>query len=176
MHAEALNWLKGQVRADATLLGRHGIDIGGRNVNGSIQTIFRPASWMALDHEEGRGVDIVADLRGYQPFRTWGLVACTEVAEHLEKDDLVLLIQTLWRCCSHDGVVLFTAATDPRKPHSAVGSPVVPAGEPYNNVNVEELSHLAHCYFQQAKVEVDRKHGDVYMRASRPRATPLKVN
>ena len=171
MHREAEQWLQRQVYAAPELKGRRTIDIGGRNVNGSIKGIFQTDDWSALDHVDGKGVDIVGDLRDYVPTEPYDLVVCTEVAEHLEAEDLIRLVQTVWRCCSSIGVVLLTAACDPRLPHTATGKIIKgpwPDGEPYNNVDPEELHRLSLRYFDAVKVEVDRNHGDVYMKASKP--------
>jgi len=169
MHNEALRWLQSQVNSDPSLKGRYGIDIGGRNINGGIKNLFDPAGWVALDHIAGSGVDIVADLRTFYPDKKWGLVTCTEVAEHLEGDDLPLLISTLWRCCAKDGAVLFTAAMDPRKPHNSVGVLGVPENEPYCNVDPEKLETAMANHFDKVEMSFDFKHGDVYCIAKLPR-------
>lgn len=59
------------------------LDLGGRNVNGSLKDLFVTNDWTAIDSTEGDGVDIVADARTWTPDRFYDLVLSTEVFEHL---------------------------------------------------------------------------------------------
>lgn len=164
MHTEAENWLRAQ---SATLKGLECVDLGGRNVNGSIRDLFEPASWTAVDFVDGPGVDIVADIRSWEPHRRWDLVVCTEVLEHVRVPAFVL--DTIARCVAPGGTILITAAAPPRAPHSMCGSNVVPPGEPYSNIHPAVLTAQMRIVTKTIdEVVHDARHGDVYLRATAP--------
>jgi SAM-dependent methyltransferase len=162
MHPEALRWLRAQ---SADLQGLDCVDLGGRNVNGSIRGLFAPRTWTAVDLVAGSGVDIVADVRSWRPAQEWDLVCCTEVLEHL--DDPRSVVETAAACCRPRGTILITAAAPNRAPHSATGG-TLPPGEHYENIDPDNLLRWLHAVVGSVlEITHDKGHGDVYARAIR---------
>lgn len=70
--------------------GRHVIEIGSRDVNGSVEPIFRKydvASYLGVDISTGKRVDMIWDITKINVLPFEGLfdwVVCTEVLEHVE--------------------------------------------------------------------------------------------
>lgn len=163
MHPEAYNWIKAQA---TTLRKLDCVDLGGRNVNGSIRELFDPASWTAVDIADGPGVDVVANVTNWQPDREWDLVCSTELLEHVAVPSWV--IDTMYRCCRPGGVILITAAAPPRAPHSSTGASVVPQGEHYRNIEPEVLQAWVRPLVSSIdEIVHDARHGDVYLRATK---------
>lgn len=140
-----------------------GLDIGGRDVNGSARDHFPLTVWAGLDIRPGPGVDIVEDAtvwRADDP--VWDFVLSTECLEHVEN----------WRgivaCAASalrpDGYMLafFTAASTGRGAHGASGEHVPPPGEWYGNVDPEDLRAAMSEHFEDVHVEYNPNPGDVY--------------
>lgn len=162
MHREAHIWLQQQ---SVNLKGLKAIDLGGRNVNGSIRELFDPVSWTAVDYVAGNGVDIVADIRSFWPDDRYELVVCTEVLEHVDVPAFV--IDTMVRCAAPGATLLITAAAEPRVPHGMAGSVPIPVGEHYRNVDPRALrDQLRPLVASIDELTHDARHGDVYLRAT----------
>lgn len=60
------------------------LDVGGLNVNGSARGLFPKASYIAIDIEDGPGVDVVADAHDLAELAAppFDLVLCLEMLEH----------------------------------------------------------------------------------------------
>ena len=133
MHDEARAYVKSH-RSDEALAV---LDIGGRNINGSIRDLFPNASpYVSLDIAEGSAVDIVADAATWAPDRTYDLVMCTEVFEHTPQWPAILA--TMAAACRPGGRLILTMAGPNRSPHGASGGPHEP-GEYYQNVEPDAL-------------------------------------
>lgn len=134
MHPEAHQAVRRAVR-ELRLL-RHPqtiLDVGGRDVNGHVRDLFHPAStWTSLDALPGPGVDVVADIVTWRPPDLWDVVISTETLEHVHGWDLA--VQTMTQAVRLGGAVILTAATDPRRPHSAIDGCALRRGEWYDNV------------------------------------------
>ncbi len=163
MHPEAYDWIRAQA---ATLQGLHCVDLGGRNVNGSIRELFAPESWTAVDLSDGPGVDIVANVTNWRPDREWDLVCSTEVLEHVSTPRYV--VETMAHCCRSGGTLLLTAAAPGRAPHSATGGASVPPGEHYENIEPDRLQGWVRPLVSSIdEIFFDARHGDVYLRATK---------
>jgi SAM-dependent methyltransferase len=61
------------------------LEVGACNVNGSVRDLFGSSKYVGVDHQEGPGVDIVADAHDldclFRP-RAFDLVLCLEMLEH----------------------------------------------------------------------------------------------
>lgn len=163
MHAEAMGWLTEQA-ADLGDVGTV-IDLGGRDINGSPRHLFPQAQYTVIDLHDGPGVDVVADCRGWEPAEKVDLVVCAEVLEHAEAPAGILEAAARW--LKPGGVLLCTAAADPRAPHSHLDGGEVRPGEHYANIDPGELAGWLESGWHPPVVVHDQVHGDVYVRAQR---------
>lgn len=146
MHPAVVDFAEGTWEPAQTVL-----DIGGRDVNGTLRHLWPDATWTVLDHIEDDEVDIVADAATWEPTGTWDLVLCTEVLEHTP--DWRDVLATCRKAT--DGRLVVTCAGPGRRPHSALyeGPPL--DGEHYANVYPDELADaLAAAGFSRVEVNV----------------------
>jgi hypothetical protein len=127
------------------------VDIGGRNINGSVRDLFT-GGYLTVDLAPGPGVDVVADFTTWTPESPVPVAVCCEVFEHSEQ----------WRAiCWHaaeiltdDGTFLLTAAGPGRAPHSGHDGGPVQAGEWYRNIEPGELDQALTDSFWCVTVDV----------------------
>lgn len=129
MHAEAFWYVHQAVagRAFGSVL-----DIGGRNVNGTVRDLIRCDHYTTLDIAPGDGVDIVADAADWTPTGTFDAVVCCEVFEHTARWPEILA--TIATALPIGGLAIVTCAAPPRAPHSAIDGGPLREGEYYGNV------------------------------------------
>lgn len=162
MHAEAAQYVNRFAHAEPVTV----VEIGSRDVNGSVRGLFPNASWYGIDVADGLGVDEVADGATWQPPEPVQLVVCCEVFEHTDvwpqivKNSAAMLVD--------GGRVIFTAAGPARAPHSAVDGGPLRHGEYYSNVRPDDLA-VALESVGFVDVDVEELGGDV-------RATAVKVS
>lgn len=132
------------------------IEIGARIINGGVRDLLpQDCTYTGIDIADGPGVDVVADAATWKPERKVDLVLCLEVAEHTDQWQNILSNARTW--LKRKGLLVVTAACDPRAPHSASdGGPIRP-GEWYANIDPAELCDL----LDGCDVVVDREAGDV---------------
>ena len=167
MHQEAFRFIAVQL---ASLPPRKSvIEIGSRDINGSVRPLFASAeSFTGIDIAPGRGVDIVADAATFEPDEPVDTVVCCEVLEHTE--NAAKIIANAAKMLQPGGVFLMTAATDPRKPHSAVDGAALREGEHYENISEKQLTTWLKKSFQDIDITVDERHGDIYAAATKASA------
>jgi hypothetical protein len=134
------------------------VELGGRNVNGSIRGLF-PSPYLAVDIRPGVGVDVVADGASWLPPAPAVRVVCCEVLEHTAAAPV--LVHQAWRMLDWQGVAYITAAAPSRAPHSALDGGPVRKGEYYRGVSAEMLVAWLTPFERHAVVE-DPDAGDVY--------------
>lgn len=129
MHQAAYQWVKDHARPASSVL-----EVGSKDINGTPRSLFPEAAYTGLDLVPGHGVDVVADVVGWEhdPF---DVVLCLEVLEHVEKWEAV--IEACHRLCS--GLLIVTCAGPGRAPHSASDGGPVRDGEWYANVDPGDL-------------------------------------
>ncbi len=157
MHPEANNW----VRDHATTSPVSVLDLGGRNVNGSIREWFPEATtWTALDIRDGDGVDIVADASEWVPDQEYDVVCSTELFEHTPVWREICA--TAYKACKAGGTLILTMAGPGRPAHSAIdGGPLRP-GEYYGNVGPWQLKEtLQSLGFRTVTVDYQPSPADV---------------
>lgn len=144
-----------------TLLG---LDIGGRDVNGTARAWFGDdSSWHGLDIRPGPGVDIVADATTWVPeVNMWDVVLSTECLEHVENWRGVVRGASVALDSYGPQLAFFTAASTGRGAHGASGEHTPPAGEWYGNVEPADLTEELEKYFAEVHVEYNPNPGDVY--------------
>lgn len=159
MHDAAYRW----VAEHATKGAASVLDIGGRNINGSVRDLFPGADpYVALDILPGDGVDIVADAAEWNPDRSYDVVVCTEVFEHTATWPQIC--RTVFAALRPGGIAIVTMAGPGRPPHSALDGGPLRVDEYYANVNPGDLEIvLKDCGF--ANVTVDYQPGPADTRA-----------
>lgn len=134
------------------------VEFGSLNINGSARTLFpKGTPYLGVDVQEGPGVDVVADVVTVI-VPAADVVVCMEVLEHAP--DKAGVIDAAHRALRPGGVLILTAATDPRAPHSAVDEMPIRDWEFYENVDPDHLRALL-AGWSSATVE-EPGHGDVY--------------
>jgi hypothetical protein len=164
LHAEAFGFVAWAVkdRTFGTVL-----EIGGRNINGSVRDLFPSAAYTTLDIAPGDGVDIVADAADRTPTATYDCVVCCEVFEHTPRWPEIL--HTMAAALDLGGTAIVTAASLDRAPHSAVDGGPLRDGEYYGNVNPHHLAAAMRAAGFTGQVSVHPR-GDVYATATKTEA------
>lgn len=165
MHTEAYEWVRRHATADTLSV----LDVGGRNINGSVRDLFPGAApYVAMDVLPGEGVDIVADAASWEPDRQYDLVVCTEVFEHAR--EWPAIVRTIRSALRPGGRVILTMAGPGRPPHSAIdGGWNLHEGEWYGNVLPAELEAVLYAAgFTAIEVDYLSHPGDTRAVALRP--------
>ena len=158
MHREAFSYIAQQVKELPPR--RNVVEFGGLDINGSVRSLFADASYVSVDPQAGRGVDVVMDALDYIPETSIDTVVCCEVLEHAEQ--AAELVAHAADILAPGGVLLITAACDPRTPHSAVDGGHMREGEFYQNIDPNSLSMWLGYHFGRVDVVVNERRGDVY--------------
>ena len=159
MHAEAFAFVATTVQRLGRPFARV-VEIGGRDINGTVRPLFGDAEYLGLDLHAGPGVDVVADVRDWRPKHKADAVVCCEVLEHApDPEGIVTAAADILK---KGGLLILTAATDPRAPHSGLDGAAVREGEHYQNVPVAALERWLSASFASHEVQVHRDRGDVY--------------
>jgi hypothetical protein len=140
-----------------------GLDIGGRDVNGTARAWFSRTRWQGLDIRPGPGVDIVADATVWTADNpVWDFVLSTECLEHVK--DWPGIIRAAASALDPSGpqLAFFTAASTGRGAHGASGEHTPPEGEWYGNVDPRDLELCLSRWFEFVAVRYNPNPGDVY--------------
>lgn len=113
------------------------LDIGGRNLNGSVRASYPNARYTVLDLRRAPDVDVVADAATWEPDKAYDLVICTEVFEHTPQWSAIL--STAHKALKPGGRLVATCASGTRAPHSGIEATGIQPGEFYRNVQPEEM-------------------------------------
>jgi hypothetical protein len=170
MHLEAYNGF--QKMLNMSLVPRmdliYGLDVGGRNVNGSVRDQLPGVLWTGLDIVAGPDVNIVVDASSTTEWDIeplYDIVIATELFEHTSvwRD----IIKNMMYSLRFNGKQLFiaTCASTGRQRHGASGEPLPPPGEWYQNVTKDELEDELSKWFTTYHVEYNPMPGDCYMYA-----------
>lgn len=131
------------------------IEIGSRDINGTIRGLFDGATYVGLDLYEGPSVDWVGSALDYAPEERVEAVVCCEVLEHAAEWREIVTVGAGW--LKPGGALIVTCAGPNRRPHSALdGKHRLHPGEHYGNITAAELRSV----IEQAGMEVEacREH------------------
>jgi hypothetical protein len=133
MHAGAYHFVEYMARCLPTR--RTVVELGGRDVNGSVRPLFRGCEYVTVDTAPGPGVHFVGDAATWapEPSRRFDTVVCTEVLEHTPVAERICV--NAHALLESGGVFIVTAASIGRAPHSAVDGGALRDGEFYRNVS-----------------------------------------
>lgn len=161
MHRDAYRYIAGEVATLKLPIGAV-VEIGSRNINGSVRPLFEGRKYIGIDLMEGPMVDVVADGATYEPETPPTVVVCAEVLEHTP--DAAAVCANAYNMLADGGVFILTAAGVQRTPHSAVDGGEMRPGEFYQNVSAEDL-HQWLAMFDEVRVQTNPEAGDIYATA-----------
>ena len=134
MHNEAYAWFEKYATQDSVTV----LDLGGRDVNGSVRPLWPNATrYVVIDILEGPNVDIVADAATWEPNESFDVVVCAETFEHTPVWQEIC--GTAYKACRDGGVFIATMAGPGRGAHSAIDGGPIRTFEYYGNVNPDRL-------------------------------------
>lgn len=164
MHPEAMGW------ASAAVAGRSFrtvVELGARDVNGSVRDLFAADLYIGVDIADGPGVDVVCDAADYLPDEPVDLVITTEMLEHAPRaPEIPAAVFAMLR----PGWLFVGTAAGPGRPaHSGVDGKELQPGEHYANIHPTDLSGwLVAAGFVDVEVDQQRRPADVRWIACRP--------
>ena len=130
-------------------VGRHStseaisvIEIGSRDINGTIRSHFPAAQWTGLDLHPGPSVDWVGDALDYHAQNSVDLVICCEVFEHTSNWGEILNHAATW--LKPGGRIIITCAGPGRDSHSASDGGDLHPDEHYANITQDEIAEELH--------------------------------
>lgn len=169
MHPAAFDWFERHATSQKVDV----LDIGGRNINGSVRPLYPFGTYTVLDIMAGPGVDIVADASTWTTDARYDVVVCAEVFEHTA--DWRGIVETAFEVLRPGGRFIASAAGPGRAPHSAVdGAWRLLPGEYYGNVEPGELKDaLSAAGF--VDVEVDQQFRPCDVRAVAVKGDGMEV-
>lgn len=136
MHQAAHTFVAEQVAAHGPFASV--VEIGSRDINGSVRGLFPHSSYVGLDLYGGPGVDWIGDSREFRPERPVDAVVCCEVLEHAEDWPGVVHAAVGW--LQPGGLLIVTCAGPGRREHSGIdGGRRLQPGEYYANVSAAAL-------------------------------------
>lgn len=137
------------------------VEVGGRNINGSIRDLVHRQIYLSIDLEDGPEVDVVGDCRSWAPPWPADLVVCCEVLEHADDPKGVTAA-----CVSYltpGGRLVLTCAGPGREPHSGHDGGTPRDGEHYANISPADLTRWVEDDLEQVKVHYNAAAKDVYL-------------
>lgn len=155
MHAEALEWVTGQLKLTNP---QSVIEIGSRNINGTAR--IPGILWHGIDIVPGTSVDEVADACYFKPKTTVDCVVCCEVLEHAP--DWAVMILKACRWLNPGGCMLVTCAGPARAAHSAYDGGKLRPNEYYRNITVEAMTDLLEFAGIDGSVRYGRGQQDLW--------------
>lgn len=143
------------------------LEIGSRNINGSVRTLFADCHYTGIDAVDGKGVDIVALGHEYEAEpASFDVVCSTETLEHdPHAKDTVHHMRNLLR---PGGLMFITCATGSRPEHGTrrTGKRYGPDADHYRNISAGELlewSGATEDRLVEIHIEVNVGIQDIYM-------------
>lgn len=148
VHGAVVQW----VRDHLLRTYRSVLECGSLDINGGIRGLLDPrASYLGIDVQTGRGVDLVTDFATYRG-NPVDLVLCLEVFEHTVA--WPALIESAAANLVVGGCYLATCATTGRGPHSARSESPIQADEWYRNVTESELRTELEKWFEAVVTQI----------------------
>lgn len=137
------------------------VEIGSRDINGTVRPLFNGAMYTGIDRVAGPGVDVVADGATYTPDAVPDCVVCCEVLEHAANWDEI--VRNMARMVAPGGSVFITCAGTGRTPHSSDDGGRLQYGEHYENIPHDMLkAAMEHAGLEVRELLGRQDRGDVY--------------
>lgn len=129
------------------------LEIGSRNINGSVRGLFEYDRYLGVDLHAGPGVDLVADGATVEPPHPVDLVVCCEVLEHTDQAEAI--VAHALDMLPSGGHLVVTCAGPNRPPHSATDGGALRPGEYYRNPTIAELGQWVTAHGGQIREAID---------------------
>lgn len=155
MHSEALDFIKTMKKA-LLLEPKLVIEFGSRDVNGSPRSLFNDSTYIGVDIQPGKGVDVVCDAALYKSQKLADLVISAETLEHAE--NWKGIIENAASLLKEGGALIITAASPLRIPHGCDGGDV--GNEYYQGIKETELKEQLDKCFNDSLIQLN-DHGDI---------------
>lgn len=166
MHYEAMRALTKAVKKLPTNAGLRVLEFGSHDVNGSPRSLFDdPVEYVGIDPWPGRGVDVVSKAQDYDGGGRFDVVISAETMEH--DADAHGQIASAWLALKPGGMMIITAAAEPRAPHRCDGYQGDMNSEYYGNIRLTDLSGWL-SEWESVDISHDTSHGDIYATAVKP--------
>jgi len=157
MHPGAFEFIGRHATHDAISV----VEIGSRDINGSVRAHFPGADYIGLDLIAGPAVDVVCDALDYEPPQKVDIVVIAEVLEHCITWDSLIFHAAGW--LKPGGKILITCAGPGREPHSAIDGGDLHPDEHYGNISQDELAEeLRFAGFDRIEVSGNEYWKDTY--------------
>jgi len=112
------------------------VEVGSRDINGSVRSLVDCKTYTGVDLAAGDGVDVVGDA--FELEHACDLVICCEVLEHEPRPEALVAHMAGW--LRPGGAMLLTMAGPGRAAHSAVDGGLLREGEHYANIDPADLA------------------------------------
>jgi hypothetical protein len=158
VHSEAFQWVEQYATGEPVTV----LDIGGRDINGSVRSLFPGATaYTVLDILPGDNVDVEADAATWQPDCEYDVIVSCETFEHTAVWPAICA--TAYLACKPGGMLVATMAGPDRPAHSAYdGSWTLHPDEFYANIDPDELREvLAKCGWEDIVIDQQTSPSDV---------------
>jgi hypothetical protein len=134
-HKEQLEFVSGiKEKYPQFFNNRRVVEIGSRNINGTVRDLFHKCRYTGVDLEEGEGVDVVEDYANYERESFLTGVTCDVVisCEALEHDQYWrLTLKRMYEALRVGGLMVVTAAGTGREEHGTHAQK--PEDSPFTN-------------------------------------------
>ncbi len=129
------------------------VELGSRNVNGSVRGLWPGAEYIGIDTRPGPEVDVIADAASWEPAQSADLVVCNNLLEHVPEPWRVL--DNALRILKPEGYLILVAPGPGWPAHGIDGGALAP-GEHYRNVSELEIdTWLGEAGFTHRAIEMD---------------------
>ncbi|MHC4091687.1 MAG: class I SAM-dependent methyltransferase [Planctomycetota bacterium] len=141
------------------------LEIGSRNINGSVRDFFRAGTYVGLDLSAGPGVDVVCHAADYecQPGSFDVVISCEALEHDVRWRDT---IAAACRALRPDGGLIITCAGPARGEHGTHRHTPLDSPETngyYGNLSPGQLVQSLRCDFKMLGVFLERGDNDVYL-------------
>lgn len=143
------------------------LEIGSRNINGTVRDHFPAADYVGVDLMPGPGVDVVGDASKQTFKKLFDLVLCCEVFEHTDR--WPVLLSAAYMALRPGGRIIVTCAARGRRAHSGIDGGELRPDEHYSNLRAGDLAkEIEESGFLLDTIEENHHWHDLYAFAHRP--------
>lgn len=159
MHTEVYAYVRHVIDYYSLMTYRaHVLELGSWNINGSVRNLFPRSNYVGLDRQEGKDVDVVADVATYDGKGQFSICVSVSSAEHCK--DPLEFFKCAERALKPGGIFIFTAAGAGTAAHNCDGSPLT--NQDYTRITLEDVrNYIAQTQFILLELHEIGKPNDV---------------